>query len=217
MGVFLPGGRWEPEALLTMAQERDFSALSPALAPAAEEACRVMLQTGDGQLCDVMVDRACLLEIAGLTRATGLPVLIRYGEWTVATANIQLAARACKAHKNREFLEMALAPCETLDLPGLTQAALRGWEELLAYLASTPYSGAAQALERSYSAFEKWRDDSALELLREEKSHYETAGPLFAYAVARRREIDTARILLSGKRNGLDEGRLRERLRETYV
>ena len=55
------------------------------------------------------------------------------------------------------------------------------------------------------------------ELIKGEKAEYESAGPLFAYAVARRREIDTARIILSGKRNGLAEEKLRERLRETYV
>ena len=42
-------------------------------------------------------------------------------------------------------------------------------------------------------------------------------GPLFAYAVARRQEIDTVRIILSGKRNGLEDRKIRERLRETYV
>ena len=50
-----------------------------------------------------------------------------------------------------------------------------------------------------------------------EKSEYESAGPLFAYAVARRREIDTVRIILSGKRNGLEDRKIRERLRETYA
>ena len=72
-------------------------------------------------------------------------------------------------------------------------------------------------LQRSASAFEKWRDDRAIALIQGEKGEYFTAGPLFAYAVARRREIDTVRIILSGKRNGLEDGKLRERLRETYV
>ena len=44
-GVFLPGGQWAPEALLSMARERDFSSLPPALAQAAERACRALLQT----------------------------------------------------------------------------------------------------------------------------------------------------------------------------
>ena len=54
-GVFLPGGQWEPESLLEMAKARDFSPLPQAFAQAAAEASRAMLQTGDGQLCDVLV------------------------------------------------------------------------------------------------------------------------------------------------------------------
>ena len=216
-GVFLPGGQWEPESLLEMAKARDFSSLPQAFAQAAEEASRAMLQTGDGQLCDVLVDRACLEEILRLGKASGLAVLERYGQWTVATADIQTAARACKAGKNREFLELALAPCDSLDVAALAQAAGQSMEPLLEYLESTPYSQGAQALRESFSAFEKWRDDQAMELVKGEKAEYESAGPLFAYAVARRREADTVRVILSGKRNGLEDGRIRERLRETYV
>ena len=216
-GVFLPGGQWEPESLLEMAKARDFSSLPQAFAQAAEEASRAMLQTGDGQLCDVLVDRVCLEEILRLGKASGLAVLERYGQWTVATADIQTAARACKAGKNREFLELALAPCDSLDVAALAQAAGQGMEPLLEYLESTPYSQGAQALRESFSAFEKWRDDQAMELVKGEKAEYESAGPLFAYAVARRREADTVRVILSGKRNGLEDGRIRERLRETYV
>lgn len=216
-GVFLPGGQWEPDSLLEMAKARDFSPLPPAFAQAAEEASRAMLQTGDGQLCDVLVDRACLEEILRLGKASGLAVLERYGQWTVATADIQTAARACKSGKNRQFLELALAPCDSLDVAALAQAAGQGMEPLLEYLESTPYSQGAQALRESFSAFEKWRDDQAMELVKGEKAEYESAGPLFAYAVARRREADTVRVILSGKRNGLEDGRIRERLRETYV
>ena len=56
-----------------------------------------------------------------------------------------------------------------------------------------------------------------MELLRPEKSETLTAGPLFAFGAARRQEINTVRMILSGKRNGLEEGKIRERLRETYV
>ena len=125
-GVFLPGGQWEPDDLLRMARERDFSALPPILAEAAEKAMQTLLQTGDSQLCDVFLDRACLEEILRLGKESRLDALEKYSEWTVATANIQTAARACKANKNREFLELALAPCETLNVKELTEAAARG-------------------------------------------------------------------------------------------
>ena len=37
-----------------------------------------------------------------------------------------------------------------------------------------------------------------------------------AYAVAKQMEIKSARIILAGKKAGINEGLLRERVRETY-
>ena len=56
-----------------------------------------------------------------------------------------------------------------------------------------------------------------MELIRPEKYETLTAGPLFAFGAARQQEIRTVRMILSGKRNGLEEQSIRERLRETYV
>ena len=56
-----------------------------------------------------------------------------------------------------------------------------------------------------------------MERIKEEKHSYESVGPLFAYVLARRSEISTVRIILSGKLNQLDDGMIRERLRDTYV
>ena len=120
-GVFLPGGQWEPESLLEMAKARDFSPLPPAFAQAAEEASRAMLQTGDGQLCDVLVDRACLEEILRLGKASGLAVLERYGQWTVATADIQTAARAWKAPPTARAPRRCGSPSPPLRSGGTTR------------------------------------------------------------------------------------------------
>ena len=217
VGVFLPGGTWEPERLLALAREGDFSPLPAPWAEAGERAQKALLQTGDGQLCDGVIDRACLEEFLRLGRESGLEVLRRYGEWTVAAADAQTAFRACRAGKGREFYQLALAPCETLDVQELAGAALLGEGELLSWLGSTPLEEGAKLLGESFSAFEKWRDDRAMELLRPEKYETLTAGPLFAFGAARRQEINTVRMILSGKRNGLEEGKIRERLRETYV
>ena len=44
------------------------------------------------------------------------------------------------------------------------------------------------------------------------------AGPLvIAKGMRDANMYDVVRVILSGKRNGLEDGRIRERLRETYV
>lgn len=214
--VFLSGGTVEPQVLLRCVEERDFSPLPGPMAAAAQEAYAAFLSTQDGQLCDVLLDRACLQAVQECGRQEG-GVVAAYAELLTACADIKTAVRACRAKKNREFLEMALVPCATLDVEALAQAACQGLEEVYALLSATPYRAGVEQLKESNSAFEKWCDDQVMERIKEEKHHYESVGPLFAYVLARRNEISTVRIILSGKLNQLDDGMIRERLRDTYV
>lgn len=215
--VFLPGGSVDPQAMLRCVREGDFSELPETMAQAADEAYHTLLQTEDGQLCDIILDRACLTDLLRCGRESGSELLCDYAELTVAISDIKIAVRACKTGKNRAFLEAALAPCGTLDAGSLAVAACKSIDDLFAYLAVTPYGEAAEKLRESYSAFEKYCDDRVMELIREQKMNPFTVGPLFAYVLARRNEISTVRIILSGKLNELDDGMIRERLRDMYV
>lgn len=216
-GVFLGGGSIDPEVMLRCVRENDFTALPPAMAQAADEAYHTLLQTGDGQLCDVILDRACLEGILECAKESKNELLYQYAELRVAVSDIKTAVRACKTGKTKAFIDEALAPCDTLDTSSLSAAACKSVEDIYGYLSSTPYSGAAEKLKESYSAFEKWCDDEVMGLIKEQKRNPFTVGPLFAYVLARQNEISTVRIILSGKLNELDDGMIRERLREMYV
>lgn len=215
--VFLAGGTVEPELVLRAVRERDFSLLPEALAAAAEEAYPLFMETQDSQLCDVTIDRHCLLVILEEGKRSHEAVLQEYAELFCAVSNIKVAVRACKTRKSLPFLRTALAPCETLDTEAMARAACAGLDDLYAYLTITPYDGAVEALKASYSAFEKWCDDRLMALVQDQKSEFFNVGPLFAYVVARRSEIASVRVILSGKLNELDEDMIRERVREMYV
>ncbi len=217
INVFLPGGKIEPEVMMKCVRENDFSALPPAMAQAADTAYHTLLHTEDGQLCDVILDQACLKGMLKEGRSSGNEVVEEYAELVAATSDIKTALRSCKTGKSKAFLESALVPCATLDADTLAAAACTGMEELFSYLASTPYSEAADQLKSSYSAFEKWCDNRVIALIKEQKSNPFTIGPLFAYVLARRNEIGSVRIILSGKLNELDDGMIRERVRDMYV
>lgn len=215
--VFLPGGTVDPEVMLRCVREGDFSSLPDSMAQAADSAYHTLLQTEDGQLCDIILDRACLEDLLRCGKASKNEILREYAELTCAVSNIKVAVRACKTGKNRAFLESALAPCGTLNVASLAAAACKSLDDLFAYLAVTPYSEAAERLKESYSAFEKWCDNRVMDLVKGQKMNPFTVGPLFAFVIARRNEISTVRIILSGKLNELDDGMIRERLRDMYV
>ena len=96
--------------------------------------------TQDGQLCDIIIDKAALDAIYHAGKTSGNEFLKLYAELTVAAADIKTAVRASRTGKDRAFLEQALAPCDTLDITRLAQAAIEGVDAIGIY---TPYERAA--------------------------------------------------------------------------
>lgn len=215
--IYSSNGTIDPAVFRQAADEHDFSVLPAGMRDAAEEAMSVLRETGDGQLCDIIIDKAALNAILQAGKASGDPLLAFYAEHTVATANIKTAVRCQKTGKSLDFIRRALAECDTLDVSLLTQASVESFDAIIAYLNTTEYSGAAEALTQSASAFERWCDNRLIEKIRPQKYETSTIGPLAAWLLARENEIKTVRILLSGKRNGLSDDAIRERLREMYV
>ena len=213
---FCQGGTVDPELLLRCARERDYSPLPEAMASAGEEAGRILLHTGDGQLCDLAVDRAWLeaLYRAGQRSEEALHL---YSVHTAVSADIRTAVRAGRTGKSLDFMGRALVPVKELDTEGLARAALEGTEQTADFLERTEFAGAAPALRESDAAFERWSAGRLMELLRPQRARSFTVGPLIAYILAREQEIRSVGLILSGKQNQLPEDRIRERLGEMYV
>ena len=197
-------------------EEKNWTALPEYMQKPAEEVYDFFVHTMDGQLCDVMIDKACLDAVKAWGEASREPVIRDYAEAAVAAADIKIAARCAMTKKTEAFIEKALAACDTLDVKRLTEASASGLTELMAYLELTPHKEAAAALKTSFSEFERWCDNVSIEAIRPQKVNPFSAGPLFAYMVGRKNEIKTVRVILTGKENGLSGDAIRERVRRMY-
>lgn len=215
--AYIAGGKLPIETIKKAISENDFSVLPDNMREVAKEAYTTMLHTHDGQLCDAILDRACLNEIMHSGENSDNDVLREYAELSVAIADIKIAVRSCKTKKTLAFIGSSIAPCKTLDAGRLIRAASQNLDELFAYLSVTPYAEVTEKLKKSYSAFEKWCDDKIMSLIKGQKVNPFSIGPLFAYVIARQNEISVVRIILSCKLNGLDDNIIRERLRDMYV
>ena len=197
--------------------ERDWQALPANMRAAAEEAYETFLHTRDGQLCDIIIDKAALDAICAAGKSSGNEFLELYAELTVAAADIKTAVRASRTGKDRAFLEQALAPCGSINVARLAQAAIEGVDSIGSYLETTAYADAVEELRRSPSAFERWCDNLLIRKIKPQQYSAFGLGPLAAYILARENEIKSVRIVLSGKLNHLPEESIRERIREMYV
>jgi len=215
--IYISHGTIKPELIYKAVKEHDFSLLPEHMKQCAKEAYEVQLHTGDSQLCDVIIDKATLETIYLMGKGTGNEVFAEYAELKVASSDINIAIRSYKTGKKKEFLERALAGCDSLDIKKLMEAALSSGEAIYDYLETTVYADAVQAIKGSPSAFEKWCDNLIIKHIKVQKYNPFTISPLAAYILARENEIKSVRILLSGKLNGLPEDSIRERLREMYV
>ena len=103
--------------VLAIFSEKHFDALPEAMRAPAEQAFEYMVSTRDGQMCDTILDRACLVAMTDAAKKAASPVIQDYIRSTVATADIRIAVRAAKIGKPLGFLNAALDAirerCET--------------------------------------------------------------------------------------------------------
>ena len=215
--LFVRGGRLDPEQVRRAVSAKDFTQLPGRMSEAGKSAYEALVQTGDGQLCDVILDRAALEDILDEGKSSGSEVMCDYAVLTAASADIRIAVRSARTGKSLDFVRRALAPCPTLDTEALAHAAVAGPAAVAEYLQGTDYAEAASALQESPAAFERWCDDLVIRRVQPQKYNPFTVGPLASYVLARQNEIKCVRMVLSGKQSGLSETAIRERMREMYV
>ena len=215
--VFIKDTQISGEEMLDIVKKKEFGRLPDFMAATAREAYETLLHTQDGQLCDIMIDKAALEAIYAAGQRSGENIIREYAESTVAVADIKIAVRSQKTAKSMEFMKKAMAECDSVSVSALMKAASSGMDAIEEYLESTAYKGGAQALRESASAFECWCDNRIIETIRPQLYNPFTIGPVVAYLLARENEIKTVRIILTGKQNDLPEESIRERVREMYV
>ena len=215
--MLISGGTIEGEIIYQCVKNRDYKVLPEILAQTAQKALNIILKTGDGQLCDTVIDKASLDALADIRGNSLYEVLKDYAELYIASANIKIAVRGSRLNKNLEFFRHALAECLTLNKELLAKSAAKGFDEVCAYLSKTKYKDAVDYMKKSMASFEKWCDDLLIKDMKKQKSDPFTIGPLVAYIIAKQNEIKAIRLILIAKLNRLDDSKINERIREMYV
>ncbi len=215
--VFVDNGSVPWEKIYNSVKNREFAELPEFMQGTAEKAVKTLMETGDGGLCDVIVDKAYLEACLLAAQKTDSDFIKKYSEIMVAMADIRIAARGSRLGKNGEFFKRSLAECRTINVESLGVAAAKGFDDLVEYLRATDFRDAADVLGESYVAFEKWCDDRLMQEIRKEKHNNFTVAPIAAYILAKESELKAVGLVLTAKQNKLDENIIRERLRELYV
>ena len=214
--LYREGGTIPAEEIRRAVEDENYGRLPEAMQEAAVQAQQALSRTGDGQLCDSIIDKAALDALTAAAQSAPDPVLAEYAVTLAVSADIRIAIRAAAAGKSAAEIIPLLAEAPDLNRSMLAEAAAGGKASVAEYLRSTPYSSLADALSRSMSAFECACDDLMIERIRPQKGEAIMMGPLAAYVIARETEIKSVRLLLTGLQNGLPREQIRESLRQCY-
>ena len=195
----------------------EYDKLPKAMIEPAREAAEALIKSGDGQLCDVIIDKALLKKLVKIGQASDNSLIRDYADIKVGMANIKIAIRSALAGKDADFVYKATFPCNYVNVNELEAAVEDGIDAVMDYLKEIGHADLAEAATKSKSYFECVCDNKIIERIKSQKYETFTIGPILAYALARANEIKTVKIILSGKQNGFDEDFIKERVRMMYA
>lgn len=215
-GLNLSPGLMSVPELKAAVDSETFSALPEWVNEAAKNAFLTTAETGNGQLCDIIIDKALLKQMQKAAQDSKNTFLTELFGKIIALYNVKTALRACKSKKSCTFIFDALVPCDYVDINELADCS-KDMESLLDYIKNTVFSESVDAVAKGLSTFEKYCDDFIIKHIKTVKYNAFGIEPLIAYLICNEMEQKNVQIILAGKRGGIPAEDISERMRETYV
>ena len=219
--LLLSGGRYDPAQLWDGWKREALSGVSVEFSKAMEQAQAALAEGGDPQQADLILDRACYGEMAGLAKELCSPFLQGYVRLSVDIANLRAAVRVARMGREGEFLRQVLLPGGNVSEGAIASA--RG-DALGEVFRSGPLSQAAglgaklaQPEGGSLTAFERECDNALTAYLAAARRVPFGEETVIGYLYAKELEFTAIRAIFAGRAAGLDGDTIRARLRETYV
>ncbi len=216
------GGLYARELLAEAVQTQNYRELPEKLAEALNEMERRLKIAVEPQTVSVMLDYGYLAHALSVVQHSKEPFIRQYFAALCDFDNVLTFLRMRAMGAAREDLKGMLLPEGGIRHETLLAAYELSFDALNKVLSD---SVARDALNQGLSAMagsgnigvlEKERDDYLLSLVNDHRHDAMTIFPIVGYWLARDREAKAIRLLISVKRNGLDDGVITERLRALY-
>lgn len=216
-GLFLYPSKYDPEEIKEKVFSRSNDKLPEELRHADRSAYNILIKTGFAQLGDSVIDRAALEWSLAYAKKADHPVMLDLAEVTAAVSDIRVLWRCIRSEKETSFMNRAVCECSAFQKEALINAAGEGKDAFLDFLSHTAYADLGLALKETPGSFETLCDERIAAVLARGKSEVFGIPAIVAYYYAVNTEVKNLRILLSGRKNGLPDDKIRERMRRTYA
>lgn len=202
------------ETLIKGVAGADFDDFPEMLKQTAKIAYDILGTTGDSQLSDTIIDKASMDYMLHKAKESKNEFLIGLMSLSNTLTDIKTAVRCALTQKDAVFADMAISSECSINRENLIKSIISGDGAVIEFLSSSGYDKAAEALKISLAEYEKYADNEINDYMKNSK--YITLGiePLLAYIYAKQNEIQSIRIIIGAKQNGIDENKIRMRLRK---
>lgn len=205
---FLPHAIVSADDVMKAVSEKDFSILPEMFRSAAKEAWDGLVAGMNGQLCEMILDRAAIDAEVSITEKSGDKFCIGLAKLKRKLLSFMIAYRCAAAGKSRDFILAALPEVSEVSKSDLVQAALAGCDEV------------ASLAVRCGITLPENPDASDIRTALDNIEDEYTAGamfvsmgvsPIISYYLKVTREVSRLRVILSCKRGGFTDEVIRKR------
>ena len=222
--IMIPLGSVAPEKTEAAVIKGEEAELPRNMAAAAKIASDEFCKTKDPSVIDLIVDYACFEDMAEAVSEYSAPFMREILALKADTVNVYTAvriARRCSGKAftppEKTFVVGGKLPIDTFDglFDGSDADEVIG--RLADKLAVTEYSDMASELRKDGTDMGKLCDDVYMSKVRQARQTLAGVEVAAGYLAASEYEVKNLRILIAGKRAGMDARSIIERLRESYV
>lgn len=216
------GGLYLPEDLRRMVDEQAYGNLPVQIRSSLQNLEQRLKVEIDPQTISVALDRAYLAHALAVAAEIKDDFSLQYFGALCDFNNIITLLRLRALHAPKERLRATMLPEANVSFAELAAAFDASADSLShAFSAANAHHAVSAALTEyqqtgSIAGVERARDNYLLSLVSAHKFELFTIYPLIGYLLARDREAKAIRLIVTVKRNGLDDALIRERLCELY-
>jgi len=212
----IDSGTISVERLKQALLDRNYMGLPAIMGKTIEEVFAVYGRAGNGQMIDIILDKAVFVQMMETAVNLKNDFLIRYVEKLCDLTNLKSFIRMRSMKKNFAAFETVFVKGGCI-LEGVFFAAY-GLEDVISILRTTDYGEICKkGMAEGFTVFEKLCDNYLMDYIKWAKYKSMTVEPLIAFLYAKEAEVKTVRIILTSKLNKIDESIIKERVREAYV
>lgn len=213
-------GRISAAKLAEAFDQDDWRSVPQALAQAVRNARNTLARTSNPQVTDMELDRAYYKELLSLTETLSSDFYTRYVRLCIDMSNLRSAVRCLRWHMDEGVLSAAVI--EGGNIPAGPMVRRVYGDGVTATFTGRSLEqpaalGEAAAEGAPLTPFELACDNALTRFLDGAKYVSIGSEAVVAYLAMLEGEIVAARMILQGKRGGVTNEALRERLRESYV